>query len=109
MPWSQLTWTQVKRLWSRECLDWQNSQFINIVGKDDVSTEGGTSQVEVAWYVVSANLGWRPLTKRAAIISPHSPKEILSFPPAHPRIVAAVAAHGLLGGGGGDKYLGGEP
>jgi hypothetical protein len=31
-----------------ECLDLQNSQFINIVGKDDVSIEAGTSQVEVA-------------------------------------------------------------
>jgi hypothetical protein len=31
-----------------DCLDWQNSKFINIVGKDDVSIEAGTSQVEVA-------------------------------------------------------------
>ncbi len=31
-----------------ECLDWQNSQFINIVGKDDVSAAIEVKRMEVA-------------------------------------------------------------
>jgi hypothetical protein len=31
-----------------ECLDWQNSQFINIVGKDDVSAGFEVTGTEVA-------------------------------------------------------------
>jgi hypothetical protein len=31
-----------------ECLDWQNSQFINIVGKDDESAAIEVRRLEVA-------------------------------------------------------------
>ncbi len=31
-----------------ECLNWQNSQFINIVGKDDVSARFEVTGTEVA-------------------------------------------------------------
>jgi hypothetical protein len=37
-----------KRERESECLDWQNSQFINIVGKDDVSAAITVKRMEVA-------------------------------------------------------------
>jgi hypothetical protein len=39
---------EVDSLLDFECLDWQNSQFINIVGKDDVSAGFEVTETEVA-------------------------------------------------------------
>ncbi len=45
-------------LWEHECLDWQSSQFINIVGKDDIA--GSRTSREWAWFAASLASCARP-------------------------------------------------
>jgi hypothetical protein len=79
--------TECKKFMLNECLDWQNSQFINIVGKDDVSA---------GFEVICMLSGFRggfshPIPSRSHSFFQQSTVKFTN-PPAHPGIVAAVAA-----------------
>jgi hypothetical protein len=83
---------------SNECLDWQSSQFINIVGKDHFIQKG--VNFTGRGCVNCSKSGFRRVrsSQTCSPPSPHSPREFSEFPPTLPQIVADVAAHGQLGG-----------
>jgi len=70
-------------LFLNECLDWQPSQFINIVGKDDVARSGsGGGEVPAD---PRHSLPVVRVDQPSRILPSHSE----TFPPTHPRIVTA--------------------
>jgi hypothetical protein len=79
---------------THECLNWQPSQFINIVGKDDraipACAVGGGRADCCAAFLPAASASLAPVLPSIHLIS--------SFPPAHPRIVAASSREELRGG-----------
>ncbi len=83
-----------------ECLDWQYSQFINIVGKDDIS---GSVLYSRGRRLRDEKYGFPCGFSRTIPSLYHSfPKQStvnFTTPPAHPGIVAAKAAYGRLGEG----------
>jgi hypothetical protein len=72
-------------------LDWQFSQFINIVGKDDFIQKGINFTGRGCVKCSKSGFRWVRPSQTCSPPSPHSPREISEFPPTHPRIVAAVS------------------
>jgi hypothetical protein len=96
--WMRGAQSWLNQRYQSECLDWQYSQYINIVGKDDVNPAAPNfKQGEVAWntrHEFGAAFPSLPTP------SPHSPTSaVKEIPPAHPWIVAAKAALGRWGEG----------
>jgi hypothetical protein len=74
---------------ANECLDWQPSQFINIVGKDDVARSGSGGGGEVpADPRHSLPVGRED--QPSHILPSHSET---FYPPTHPRIVTASGCY----------------